>query len=478
MKDVFMKEKMLMMLLISAIAVFVCGCLSTETKPGQKITEVQLTFDPRNHYLDNNDNFSPDEQWLVYDTRKGVPGPPVREIGANSNIEKVNVKTGEIVVLYETENQTEYGPGVGAASYHPTENKVVCMHGLMNCNAERPYWYWRRTGVLVDESQPGVPIFLDARDATLPFTPGALRGGTHRHEWSADGQWIGFTYNDAIMAAIEERTGEPVNLRTIGAAASSLGPVKVDCDPERENNDGLWFSALVVKVVGHPKPGSDEISRAFSDAWVGTKGYRKPDGTWQRARAFLGKVRDRQGKELVEVFVVDIPNRIDIPGDEGPLEGTETTMPMPPKGSKQRRLTRTENRKYPGAVTEPRHWVRSSSDGSRISYLAKDDNGIVQVFFVSPLGGEPVQVTHHSWPIQSTVRWNPNGEEICYVCDNSIYICDVGKRASFGKARRMTARTDEPPVCLVWSHDGKMIAFNRVVSNGRKSYKQIFLLKL
>ncbi|MBA7651150.1 Tol-Pal system protein TolB [subsurface metagenome] len=468
---------MLTTILALLTIVLVLGCPYTQIESGQGIEVLQLTFDPRNHYLDNNDNFSPDDQWLVYDTRKAVPDPPVSEIGANSNIEKVNVNSGEIVVLYETENQTEHGPGVGAASYHPTENKIVCMHGLLNCNASRPYWFWRRTGVAVDESQPGKPIFLDARDLTPPFTPGALRGGTHRHEWSADGQWIGFTYNDAIMAEIEKRTGQPVNLRTIGVS-TSLRPVKVDKDPEGENNDGMWFSALVVKVVPSPKPGSDEISRAFSDAWVGTKGYRKPDDTWQRARAFLGKLRTKEGKELVEVFIVDIPNRIDVPGDDGPLEGTKTTMPMPPKGTKQRRLTYTENRKYAGVVIGPRHWVRSSPDGSRISFLAKDDNGVTQVFFVSPLGGEPVQVTHHNSPIQSTVRWNPDGNKICYVCDNIIFTCDVRKGASFGRARRMTTRTDESPLCPVWSHDGKMIAFNRLVQNGKKWYKQVFLLRL
>jgi hypothetical protein len=472
-EEVSMRQKILRILVVSAITATVCGCSPLLT--GR--SEIQLTFEPRNHYLDNNDNFSPDDQWLVYDMRKVVPGSPMREIGGNSNIEKVNVNTGEIVVLYETENQTEYGPGVGAASYHPIENKMVCMHGLLNCNAERPYWYWRRTGVMVDESQPGEPVFLDARDVTPPFTAGALRGGTHRHEWSADGQWIGFTYNDAIMADIEERTGERMNLRTIGVS-TALRPVKVDHDGERENNDGIWFSALVVKVVPNPRAGSDEISRAFSDAWVGTKGYRKPDGSRQRARAFLGKVRDTKGKELVEVFVVDIPDRIDIAGDESPLEGTELMMPMPPKGTEQRRLTHTENRKYPGVVTEPRHWVRTSPDGRQISYLAKDDNGITQVFFVSPLGGEPVQVTHHNRPIQSTVRWSTNGKEICYVCDNSIFICDVREGACFGEARRITARTEERPICPVWSHDGKTIAFNRVVPNGKKSYKQIFLLKL
>jgi hypothetical protein len=400
----------------------------------------------------------------------------MREIGSNSNIEKVNVNTGEIVVVYETQGQSEHGPGVGAASYHPIENKIVCMHGLLNCDSDRPYWFWRRTGVMVDEARPGRRIFLDARDVTPPFTVGALRGGTHRHEWSADGKWIGYTYNDAIMAEIEERTGEAVNLRTIGVS-TALGPVKVDKDAEGENNDGLWFSALVVNVVPHPEPGSDEICRAFSDAWVGRKGYRKPDGTWQRARAFLGNVRDKQGRELTEVFVVDIPERTDIAGDEGPLEGTEACMPMPPKGAVQRRLTYSEDRVYPGVVTEPRHWVRSSPDGGRICYLAKDDNGVVQVFFVSPLGGEPVQATDHKHPLQSTVRWSPAGDEICYVCDNSVFVCDVREGASFGKARRMTARTETPPICPVWSHDGRIIAFNRVVPNGKNSYKQIFLWK-
>jgi len=457
--------------------VALAGC-SLQQKGSSLVTqEVQITFEPRNHYLDNNDNFSPDDKWLVYDTRSDVPGPAVNEIAANSNIEKVNVDTGQIVVLYKTAMQSPYGPGVGAASYHPKENKVIFIHGLRNCNKDRSYSFWRRTGVMVDESQPGVPIFVDARDVTEPYTPGALRGGTHRHEWSADGNWIGFTYNDAVMARIERETGKHVNLRTIGVA-TALRPVDVDDDPDGENVDGIWFSALVVKVVPDPKPGTDQISRAFSDAWVGTRGYRKPDGTWQRARAFLGNVRDKAGRKLTEVFIVDIPDRIDIPGEDGPLEGTSTTMPMPPKGTRQRRLTYTEDRKYPGVVTEPRHWVRSSPDGRWISFLARDDNGIIQVFFVSPLGGEPVQVTHHTSSVQSTVRWRPDGKEICYVCDNSIYICDVSNGPNFGKARRVTARTDKPPMCPVWSHDGKKIAFNRLVPNGNKYYKQIFLLKL
>jgi len=446
--------------------------VTVPTDNAERAVEKQITFEPRNHYLGNLYNFSPDDKWLAYDTRTSPPA-----IGSNQNIEKVNLQTGKVVVLYETPHQSQYGPGCGSADYHPLEDKVIFIHGLMNCDANRPYWFTRRTGVAVDSSEPGKPIFMDARDVTPPFTPGALRGGTHAHQWSADGKWIAFTYNDAIMADIEKRTGKKADLRTVGVA-TDLRPVTVDKDPEGENNDGIWFSALVVKVVPNPRPGSDEISRAFSDSWVGTRGYQKPDGNWQRAEAFLGKTRDKNGQELVEVYIVDIPDRIDVPGDAGPLEGTTTTFPMPPKGTQQRRLTHTENWKYPGVVTNPRHWVRSSPDGSRISFLARDDNGIVQVFFVSPLGGEPVQVTHHRQPIQSSLNWSPDGTAICYVCDNSVWVCDVGAGSSFGKTHRVTLRTDNPPLFPVWSHNGKIIAFNKMVPNGRKSYLQVFILKL
>ena len=49
--------------------------------------ETQLTTDlSYNHDLDNNDNFSPDNQWLVYDTRTHAGG-----IAASSRIERVRV---------------------------------------------------------------------------------------------------------------------------------------------------------------------------------------------------------------------------------------------------------------------------------------------------------------------------------------------------------------------------------------------------
>jgi hypothetical protein len=232
-------------------------------------------------------------------------------------------------------------------------------------------------------------------------------------------------------------------------------------------------------VVSSPLPGSDEISRAFEDAWVGREGYRRADGGWQRrARAFLGNVRTSEGRELTEVFIVDIPERIDAPGPTGPLEGTAASMPQPPLGAEQRRLTFTATRKFPGVALEPRHWLRSSPDGTRIVFLAKDDAGVVQAYFIAPQGGAITQITQGRNPVQSCVRWSPDGASIVYVSGQAVMICDARPTSqTFGVARALTQPTQQLPENLVWSHDGRTIAFNRRVLTAGLWRQQIFLVQ-
>jgi len=456
-----MHYKMLIGLLILG------SCATSE----QYLKEIQVTNDnAKNHDLDNNDNFSPDGKWLVYDTRTGAGG-----IGGSPSVERVNIETKATEVLFDIPGNTEFGPGAGAASYHPTENKVIFIHGLPVCTEKNPYQQWRRSGVIVNDNQPNVAINMDARDVTFPFTPGALRGGTHRHEWSRDGKWVGYTYNDAIMKKLEDSTGIKWNLRTV-AVSNKQHPVIVDKDEAGENVAGTWYSAVVVRVVPDPKPGSDEISNAASDCWIGTNGYPKPDGSKQMARAFIGKVNDNNGKPVDELFVVDIPDSINVPGEYGPLEGTPTTFPMPPKGTVQRRMTHTANSKFPGCGGV----VRSSFDGKQISFLARDSKGIQQIFLISPLGGEPVQVTEHNSDVQSGVRWSPDNQSIAYIWDNSIVLCEISDQPFEKRAKRLTAKTTDTPSNLVWSNDGRTMAFNRTVSGDGKSdqKKQIFVINL
>ncbi len=449
------------------------AALPLRAAPAALKPERQLTFEPRNHNLDNNDNFSPDDRWLAFDPREDDTA-----IGGNAIVARVDLATGKITELYREPRAQPWGPGVGAANINPVDGSVAFIRGLAGATAARPYAMWRRGGVYVRPEKPDAIGFLDARDVIAPFTPGALRGGTHRHEWSGDGQWIGFTYNDALLAEREERTGEKVNLRTIGVATQrDRGPVRVPAGPE--NNDGEMFAVVAVRVVPAPRPGSDEISRAFADAWVGRDGYRRADGAWQkRARAFLGTLRTNGGRELTEVFIADLPERIDVPGETGPLEGTATTMPQPPRGTTQRRLTFTEARKFPGVVLEPRHWVRSSPDGTRIVFLAKDDAGVGQAFLVAPQGGEITQVTHQTTPVQSCVRWSPDGKALLYVSGNAVTVCDATPTSpTFGVARALTTRSEQLPENAVWSHSGNTIAFNRRVLTAGRWRQQIFLVE-
>ncbi|MCF0061638.1 DUF3748 domain-containing protein [Dyadobacter chenwenxiniae] len=432
------------------------------------LKEKQITDDYHYHHdLDNNDNFSPDGKWLVYDTRTDSGG-----IAESAKIEKVNIETGEKKVLLEIKNNEIWGPGAGAVSYSPVQQAVVFIHGLANSTKENPYQQWRRTGVIIEDANPNVPIYMDARDVTFPFTPGALRGGTHRHEWSGDGNWIGFTYNDAILKALEDSTGQKRNLRTIGVSKNIRS---VNVDKNDENVSGEWFSTLVVRVVPDPAPGSDQISHAAGDSWVGTNGYLLKNGERQLARAFIGVVKDVNGKEVNEVFIVDIPEDITQPGELGPLEGTKDDFPMPPRGAIQRRLTFTSKKKYPGCTGI----VRSSPDGTSLAYLAKDDNGVEQIFLTSPFGDDPRQLTAHESNVSGNVRWRPDGSAVSYIHEGSITLCKPGNAPFEQRILKLTQPANPAPSNLVWSPDGKILASNRLTQKeGEAASQQIFVVEV
>jgi len=201
----------------------------------------------------------------------------------------------------------------------------------------------------------------------MPFIPGALRGGSHVHIFSPDGEWISFTYEDDVLAALDHGgLSHDLNQRNL-AVAVPLGPVQVAASHPR-NHDGAYFSVVVTRTANAPRPGSDEISRAFEEGWVGDAGYIRSDGTRQRrALAFQGAVTAADGQKHAEVFIVDLPENPTNSG-EAPLEGTDRRFPAPPRGTMQRRLTFSSERSFRGVAQTPRHWLRSSPDGSRIAF--------------------------------------------------------------------------------------------------------------
>ena len=411
--------------------------------------EKQITFSPRHHQLTNSNVWTADSQWLAFDVR------PSGASFTSDTIERVNVQTGAVEVLYRATD----GAHVGVVTVSPDlPPRYLCIHGPEQPDESWHYDFHHRRGVIV---QNGRAQNLDACDITPPFTPGALRGGSHVHLYSPDGTRVSFTYNDHVM---HERDPKE-DLRNVGIALPlrAVAPIK---QHPREYS-GSHFCVLVSRTTATPRPGSDEINRAYEEGWIGARGYQKPDGSWQRwAIAFIGDTISAAGDKQPEVFIVDLPEALEayaMPGDE-PLEGTESSLPAPPAGVQQRRLTFTTR----GLAQQPRHWLRSAPDGSAIAFLMADEQEVVQLWTVSPNGGAPRQVTRLAHSVQSAFSWHPQGAAVAFISDNQVMRCDIES----GVCQPLTDRSDQPPSgdAVVWSPDGQMIAFMREVDGWRQLF--------
>lgn len=88
----------------------------------------QITFAPRNHLLTNTNTWTPDSQWLVFDVR------PSGASFTGETIERVNIHTGEVEVIY----RASQGAHVGVVTVHPksenmssfTARKILMKHGI------------------------------------------------------------------------------------------------------------------------------------------------------------------------------------------------------------------------------------------------------------------------------------------------------------------------------------------------------------
>ncbi|MCZ4059702.1 DUF3748 domain-containing protein [Pantoea sp. LMR881] len=409
--------------------------------------EKQITFAQRHHQLTNINVWTADSQWLAFDVR------PSGALFTSQTIERVNVFTGAVEVLY----QAKEGAHVGVVTVSPDmPPRYVCIHGPEHPDEIWHYDFHHRRGVIV---QNGEAHNLDACDITPPFTPGALRGGSHVHVFSPDGSRLSFTYNDHVMHELEVSQ----DLRNVGIAVP-LHAVTPQKQHPREY-DGSHFCLLVSRTTTQPERGSDEINRAYEECWIGSQGYQKPDGSWQRwAIAFIGDTLTAQGDKQPDIFIVDLPEALEdyARAGDAPLEGSSKTLPAPPAGVNQRRVT------FTGLAQQPRHWLRASPDGSAIAFLKADDQGVIQLWTVSPNGGAAQQITQLTNSIQSAFSWQPEGKAIAFISDNSVMRCDMAS----GMCQRLTDRRDEAPSgdAVVYSPDGKQIAFMREVNGWRQLF--------
>lgn len=322
------------------------------------IEEQQLTDDPYGHILTNIGVWSPCGEWIVYDVRSDATGM----LFDGTRIERVNVRTKEVQVLYQSRN----GAYCGVATCSPVDDRVVFILGPEHPTPDWSYGPAHRQGVIVDASRPKEGIVnLDARDLVPPFTPGALQGGTHLHTFSPDGRSVLFTYDD--------HPAGQANRRNVGVALP-WGPVVV---PKRHprNHDGSHHCMVLTRTDG-------EIVRASEEAWLGDD-----------LVVFQGQLRD--GRR--DLFLVGVPTA---PGE---------------KGDPQQRLTQTQG------IAGVRHWPRAAPDFSKIGLLMPDRFGIVQLWYAE-LSGRVRQLTSNESDIESAFTWGERG--IAHVFAGKVCLTD------------------------------------------------------
>jgi len=457
MKNNFKNLGLTMVMLLVGVCTFTTSCKKTNVQESFNeisMKEKQITFGDITHALDNNDNFSPDGNFLCYDTRGTVYN---NNLANCKSIEKVEIETGNITVLWKPPSVTgeNAAPGVAAVSYHPKEDKVIFIHGpFLEEVEERGYYDIRnRTGKVVSADGEGKLTNIDMRDASIdrPTTPGAQRGGTHRHEYSRDGSRIGFTYDDYLQKDYD---------RTIGYMEAN----------ENSPKGYTHYFTLLLKPAkkGESKPG--EIEKAYSDSWVDKNGNE---------RAFIGKIRAENGINYeTSLFVAEIPKNVDITTT---FSGDEDNYPRPPKGVKIRRLTHSKN---------DDGIVRGSYDGKRIAYLSKDEFGVKQVFVIRTDGSDrsedpeqrPKQITNYKSDA-SNIRWHITDDWVFSISNGNIFTSYVGNDNNFGNVIPIT-NDDRERGSLVVSPDGKRLAYNiempvkEFKEGSKKEFMQIFVLDL
>ena len=396
------------------------------------------------HTLHHQHVFSPDNQWIVFDGRNDET-----KIGETAEIGLVHIATGEERTLYHNATQQTYGPGIGAASFHPQRNRVVCIKGLDNASPAMPYAIDRRIGLAVDLEHPLLGIHLDARHTQAPYRAGTLRGGTHSHGWSAHGDYISFTYNDAFVES---------DLRVVGVMIPVAEPILVE--EHAGDNSGELYSVILSDVVARARYGSDEVEKAFDECWVGST----------NTIAFQGHTRNAEGALITEIFVVDVDQEAIV--KDPAAVGKVGERPRVPQGIVQRRLSHTLK-----GLSNLRHWLRASADGRYIYALAKDEQERNQLVQCAVQDGAFSYISNFDFSIASPINISYKGDKITFIAQNNVFVYTLEQR----QLEQLTDFTlDDQPLAgvPVFSRDDKQIAFNQFVQQDGESNLQIKLIQL
>jgi len=427
----------------------------------------RVTSSPNGHILTNAQVWSADGQWIYFDIRSDRHG----SIFDGRDICRVHWKSGAVETIYQAPADAR----CGVVLAHPHEDKVIFIHGPEYPNKAWSYGMTRRCGMLLD-LRTETTESLDARDLVEPFTAGALRGGTHVHQFSPQGDWISFTYEDEHLDSMaRQNKNAEKNQRNIGIAVPGYC---VSVKPRHPRNQSAkHYSLICTRTSDEPEPGSDQIQRAYEESWLGHEGYRKVDGSQQRrALVFLGDVILEDTRKSTELFVIDLPEDI-VSRDQAARKNISSSGRRlnPSPAIVQRRLTFLAEGAYPG-LQGVRFWPRSMPTGDFVFVLKKDHQGIVQFWRVRTGDGHAEQWTKNHSDISSSFTVSPDGLWLAHTMDRSVCVTSCIDGRTFSLTQAFADQEMPLPEAVVWNPAGTAITFVCPQIIAERSYNQVFVL--
>ena len=379
-----------------------------------KATVRQRTWGSYGHFLNHRQALSHCGGFLYYDTRNADP-----DIAKTTRIESLDLADDTVRVIYDTYSLSANGPGVGAVVCHPLRSTVLFIHGLAHCNDNYPYSMTRRFGAWasLDPRNPVCKIqALEGRGLQSKLPWGSLGGGTHAHSFSKEGNWVSFTYNDAMQP--QRRS---VGFAYVDGWDSDHGEKNAESPSKYEDEfQGRGWAALALIP-------EDPILCAREECWV----QGQVDGKAYMALAMIVSVQSSQSLQppVDEIYLAEFPSDAkrwpnDLSGQMACRSGAGSWRLEPPPGIRWRRLTNTQASEYPG-IAGPRHWLIASGCGRWIVALKKDSKGVVRLIRVSVQDGQTEWISGNRQSITHPPAIDPNGGRLTYLVSKRLTILDL-----------------------------------------------------
>ena len=110
-------------------------------------------------------------------------------------------------------------------------------------------------------------------------------------------------------------------------------------------------------------------------------------------------------------------------------------------------------------------------------FMMRDKKDIVQLYGISPNGGEISQITYNPQSIETNFDVSPDGKYVAYGIDQQLQITTISTGKTVKIKSTIETLTSELRA-INWSNNGKLIAYNRKVTQNEGNYFQVIIRRV